>query len=98
MKGNLLGFDAEEKKTIEDRKGNFAIVAGVRRQAAYTMMKLLRCVVVAWHQEFGHDEIKSVGLALCDILVKKIIEEGRSLDGKVAFEAKHTQTITMIPT
>ena len=98
MKGNLLGFDAEEKKTIEDCKGDFAIVAGIRRQAAYTMMKLLRCVVVASHQENGHDEIKSVGLALCDIIVKQIIEEGRSLDGKVAFEAKHTQTITMIPT
>ena len=69
--GDLLGFSEDEKKMIEDRKGDFAVVAGVRRQAAYTMLSLIRCLVQHWYEKVTHNKVlEDVANALCELLVK----------------------------
>ena len=68
---DLLGFSKDEKKMIEDGKGDFAVVAGVRRQAAYSMLALMRCLVQHWYEKTAHNKVlEDVANALCDLLVK----------------------------
>ena len=43
LKCSLLGFTADEEKVIDECNGKFSVVAGVRRQASFTMLYLMRC-------------------------------------------------------
>ena len=40
---------------------------------------------------------KMIGDEVCNIFVNKVIEEGRQLDGKVSFEAKHLELLEKEP-
>ena len=68
LKTKLLGFTEEENKIIDECKGDFSVISGVRRQLAYTMLHMSRCLVQYWYSKNPRVEIKRVGDAFCDIL------------------------------
>ena len=44
-----------------------------------------------------NETVRMIVDALCTILTNHVLEEGRELDGKVAFEAKHNELLVKIP-
>ena len=97
LKCSILNFSEEEKRTIERCNGDFPVIAGVRRQASFTILYLMRCTVVYSNNKNKSEKQKMISDALCNILVNRVLEEGHELDGKVAFEAKHSELLAKEP-
>ena len=71
----MLGFSDDEARQIEQRKSNFAMVAGVRRQAACTMLKQLEALALCPEFKIA-EEAKPVVRQVVRVLTQFLTDQG----------------------
>ena len=90
---NMLNFTEEEVKQIEEQKTDFAMVAGVRRQAACITLKQIEALGLC--KDFKiEEESKPVVKQVSRVLAQFVIKQGQHLDSKIKFGDKHQETLS----
>ena len=89
---NQLMFTEEDLKNIEENKESFPVVAGVRRQIACYLLKLMEAIGLCSNFDVPKDAKTNIK-QLCSHFTQLLLKEGEHLNDKIAFKERHSEML-----